>query len=137
MITREQVADLRPGDVVELACANWTPGTTIRGPIWGAGLDESEEDREPFVGPVCLREMGPAVSLTVISRGPRPLHNCPECTHMAPKVGDPWCAADDAPQTGRECAVTDPETGFVCCRCRPHPSPHIAGNGRNVLAVWS
>lgn len=33
-ITREQIADLRPGDVVEFADGRWLPGTVLRGPLW-------------------------------------------------------------------------------------------------------
>ena len=68
-IPREQVADLRPGDVVELRYDNY-PETVIRGPLHGgatlyvAFLVVRHADGRPGVGD----------SLTVISRAPRPLY---------------------------------------------------------------
>lgn len=68
MITREQVADLRPGDVVEIA---WPNGAILHGPLY-------EEDDHLDLGPLILRystggvgHSMPSCDLTVVSRAPR------------------------------------------------------------------
>jgi hypothetical protein len=74
VITREQVADLREGDVVEVAHEDWPEGTVVRGPLWlmdGETLQVARivvrhwDGRHPF---------DTGLSLTVISRAPRPLY---------------------------------------------------------------
>lgn len=73
-ITREQVADLREGDVVELAGGNLR-GATVRGPVF------REHNGWLLVGPdQVVRDPDGAPSsdsrrtLTVVSRAPRPLY---------------------------------------------------------------
>jgi hypothetical protein len=77
VITREQVADLQPGDVVEYRRDDWPEGALVRGPVEQAGPREpmyvlkgifgiAEWDGSPFEGR--------SSSLTVISRAPRPLY---------------------------------------------------------------
>jgi len=78
MITREQVADLREGDIVEMSWACEGGQITIRGPLWGgrgeqlsvAGYWVRESDGAP------VQALGPRGSrtLTVISRAPQPLY---------------------------------------------------------------
>ncbi|MCU1617357.1 MAG: hypothetical protein JWO98_4897 [Frankiales bacterium] len=74
MITREQVKDLQPGDVVEVTHADWPDGTVVRGPLWmhdGETLQVSRivirhwDGRHPY---------DTGLTLTVISRAPRPLY---------------------------------------------------------------
>jgi hypothetical protein len=79
-ITREQVADLRPGDVVELRLDDWAKGAAIRGPL-------RSTEQETLVLPIpggdgvywVRGDNGHAFdgahrTLTVISRAPRPLY---------------------------------------------------------------
>lgn len=82
MITREQIADLREGDVVEITSTNWGPGASMRGPL------VAKEDGALDVGRIgwttsrgfCVRRRdgepawGNERTLTVISRVPRPLY---------------------------------------------------------------
>jgi hypothetical protein len=69
-ITREQVADLQPGDVVALSCTAWAPGTVIRGPVWIGSLSKT-----PHIGPIDLAmAWGEHAALTVVSRASRPLY---------------------------------------------------------------
>lgn len=89
-ITRADVADLRPGDVVELVHDDWPAGTKLRGPVWG--------DRGRLhVGSYIVRDGAalatPGFSLTVISRAPRPIyvnHDRP-----VPVLGDVVRTAND------------------------------------------
>jgi hypothetical protein len=68
MITREQVADLQPGDVVELVDSRWLSGTTVRGPL------ESHDSGALFVGDHVVRHSDgrpnprPEYTLTVVAR---------------------------------------------------------------------
>ena len=70
MITPEQVADLQPGDVVEI---RWDahPGVIVSGPLRPRGGGQ-------WVGPVPVigpsGEMHESITLTVISRAPRPIY---------------------------------------------------------------
>lgn len=82
MITKESVADLREGDVVEL---RWDghPDYRVTGPVW-------RDAEGAHVGPGLLAHSGgqlslwlEPVTLTVVSRAPRPLHDCPDCKHVA------------------------------------------------------
>jgi hypothetical protein len=82
-ITREQVADLRPGDVVELRDERW-PGVVTRGPVregergylWLA--DVVVKDKDPS------RQFAPhTATLTVVSRVPRPLYVNHDRTEVA------------------------------------------------------
>ena len=88
-ITREQVQDLRPGDVVEIRLDDWDSGQAIRGPL-------TPSDTFPGVLEVRIpggdgrywgrSDNGHPVdpdhrTLTVVSRAPRPLyvnHDRPE-----------------------------------------------------------
>jgi hypothetical protein len=93
-ITREQVADLRPGDVVELTHASHE-GVTLRGPA-----RTHRDSRAVWVGDTLLmdlrgelRDASRWTHLTVVSRAPRPLyvnHPRTEPTHgdTAAWVGD-------------------------------------------------
>jgi len=83
MITREQVADLQPGDVIEFRDDDW-PGTVISGPLvstaiglclgnftivrWANG-EPNERSR---------------ATLTVVSRAPRPLYANHDRTEAIP-----------------------------------------------------
>lgn len=80
MITREQVADLRPGDVVEVSGYPVLKGATVRGPI----VASEGRGKRLVVGPVVVRHSdgSPPLQysddsefiLTVVSRAPRPLY---------------------------------------------------------------
>jgi hypothetical protein len=97
-ITREQVADLQPGDVVEM---RFPSGASLRGPLtgvdFGSGLGLGIVD----VGwSVRLSDGTPAwaltdlgATLTVISRAPRPLYVNHPRTEQRP--GDVVRDADD------------------------------------------
>ena len=96
-ITREQVADLQPGDVVELRHSDW-PDTVITGPL------RSERTGELVIADLVLRWTDGSVAtwardlgnLTVISRAPRPLYVNHDRTESVPgdvmrdKDGDIW-----------------------------------------------
>jgi hypothetical protein len=93
MITREQVADLQPGDVVEVASEEWPAGTVVRGPLWmqdGETLQVARtvvrhwDGHEPF---------DTGLTLTVVSRAPRPLYVDSDKTE--PDPGDVVRDADD------------------------------------------
>lgn len=76
MITKEELADLREGDAVELRDSRWG-GVTISGPVRLTGMGlcvgplliVGPDGREPYDpdGPI-------ERSLTVVSRAPRPLY---------------------------------------------------------------
>ncbi len=94
MITREQVADLRPGDVVEVASDRW-PGVVMRGPLhetrgylsvgpWAVRLPDGSEYLD--LGETSTR------TLTVVSRVPRLFANS-DRTHLV--GGDVARNADD------------------------------------------
>ena len=82
-ITREQVADLREGDVVELRDDRW-PGVVVRGPV-----RYITNNAYPHVGPAVIWPDGVehiAQEITVVSRAPRPLYvNHPR---TEPAMGD-------------------------------------------------
>jgi hypothetical protein len=73
-LTREQVADLQPGDVVEIVQGTWPAGTTLRGPL------RESRTGTLFIGDVVIRHNDGFprrwndFTLTVISRAPRPLY---------------------------------------------------------------
>jgi hypothetical protein len=77
VITREQVKDLQPGDVVELRHRLF-PEITLRGPVSVSGARE----HDLVLPPVWIRDRsgdpaedtGMWADLTVISRAPRPLY---------------------------------------------------------------
>jgi hypothetical protein len=75
-ITPEQVAGLRPGDVVELTDRNWPDGTILRGPLWADGDELRVGDAAMIRWP--MRAWMPYQhkdrTLRVISRRPRPLY---------------------------------------------------------------
>jgi hypothetical protein len=108
VITKEQVADLRKGDVVELYSGVYT----IRGPL-RAHCDGSlwlhfwlirEEDGEPYLGHIKRR------TLTVISRAPRSLYvNHPRAI---PAVGDVVRDAENDDDARTWCY--DGDDGGVC-----------------------
>jgi len=125
-ITREQVADLQPGDVVEVVHEDWPTGTVVRGPLWlmdGETLQVARivvrhwDGRHPY---------DTALTLTVVSRAPRPLYvNHPRTEPVPGDVvrdadGDAWqfyrdewwCASPDA------CDEDDP-TGYPIEYYRP------------------
>lgn len=95
MITREDVRDLRAGDVVELRFAS---GSTIRGPLESFGprapglwiVDTGLTVRAPHGGPGLFPD---AATLTVISRAPRPLYV--NHSRTTPVPGDVVRDADD------------------------------------------
>lgn len=73
MITREQVADLQPGDVVELRDERW-PDVVTRGSV-------HESLGYLWLGDVVVKDKDPSrqfaphtATLTVVSRAPRPLY---------------------------------------------------------------
>jgi hypothetical protein len=95
VIRREDVADLRRGDVVELRDSRWG-GVTITGAVRETALG-------PYVGPLIIAKKdgsdpfdpdGPVDrTLTVVSRAPRPLYvNHPR---TKPVPGDVVRDADD------------------------------------------
>ena len=69
-ITREQIADLRPGDVVEFTDGRWLPGTVLRGPLW------AQSNGALLVGDLLVRHVNGNPgrwdngTFTVISRAP-------------------------------------------------------------------
>lgn len=80
MITREQVADLKPGDVVELSRPSTTDDAVtliVRGPLRQVSTVTGDT---LYAGSYCVRDQdghpvyGPRGTLTVISRAPRPLY---------------------------------------------------------------
>lgn len=84
-ITPEQVADLQPGDVVELRSEQWPDGTLITGPLWedrGVLKVASAAVRWPDLEPYGASTR----SLTVLSWTPRPLFTNHPRTE--PVVGD-------------------------------------------------
>jgi hypothetical protein len=96
-ITREQVADLRPGDVVEISDVHWPNGTVVRGPLWldgdtlhCAGEYVRHHDGSAPAG-------GATQTLTVVSRAPRPLYVNHDRTEPVP--GD---VVRDADGTGND-----------------------------------
>lgn len=96
MISKEQVADLRVGDVVEMTSDDWPAGSVVRGPLtasdWGdLGLyllDGEIGVRNWQGGPY-----DPTGTLTVVSRAPRPLYVNHDRTKPVP--GDVVRDADD------------------------------------------
>ena len=91
MITREELADLRPGDVVELTDTRY-PGVVTSGPL-------RDDAGELLLGAFTVRAFDglPAHprqrTLTVVSRAPRPLYvNHPR---TEPVAGDVVRDADD------------------------------------------
>jgi hypothetical protein len=77
-ITREQVADLQPGDVVELRDDRW-PEVVIRGPVRITENGDSYAVGELGISPAFLPEFrqpynAATRTLTVVSRAPRPLY---------------------------------------------------------------
>jgi hypothetical protein len=96
MITREQVADLRRGDVVELTDVEWK-GAVVRGPLWQGVTGLVVAD-----GYVVRYEDGEAPhtttrTLTVISRAARPFYVNHDRDH--PVLGDAVRDADDFTDT--------------------------------------
>lgn len=73
-ITRERIADLCPGDVVELRDDRWPEGTVTRGPLRKTdhGLCVAALMVVDSLGD--LFDAGGHRSLTVVSRVPRPLY---------------------------------------------------------------
>ncbi len=95
MITREQVADLQPGDVVEMTDDRF-PDVVTRGPL-------HQEDGSLYLGNFrCVRwedgslpSSGERCTITVVSRVPRPLYvNYPR---TEPMPGDVVRDADKGP----------------------------------------
>lgn len=105
MITREQVADLRPGDVVEVAADHWPSGSVWRGPVYEALGDlrvagglVRYDDGEPL--------RGAEWTLTVVSRAPRPLYVNHDRTEPVP--GDVVRDADSDLDVDRRVWLCDP-----------------------------
>jgi hypothetical protein len=96
MITREQVADLRPGDIVELSDASFH-GAVIRGSLWNNGTEQLNVGayivRDPSGSPYASEHR----TLTVISRAPRPFYVNHDRDH--PVLGDAVRDADDFTDT--------------------------------------
>jgi hypothetical protein len=76
-ITRADVADLQPGDVVEVVHEAWPTGTVIRGPL----TEHPISGALMVAGDIYVRRFdgsepaaGGYMHLTVISRAPRPLY---------------------------------------------------------------
>jgi hypothetical protein len=100
VITREQAADLREGDVVEATHEDWPAGTIVRGPLYldgetlqvGRIIVRHWDARPPF---------DTGLTLTVISRAPRPLYvNHPRTEPVHGDIvrdcdGDAWCFQRD------------------------------------------
>lgn len=75
MITREQVADLLPGDVVEIWHEDWPQGTALTGPIYEHSAQlRLGSDVIRFSDGDILARYARGGHLTVISRAPRPLY---------------------------------------------------------------
>jgi hypothetical protein len=77
VIDREQVADLQPGDVVELTRDEWPAGSAVRGPLRASdGIENALYLLDGFFG--VRNPQGepyePNGTLTVVSRAPRPLY---------------------------------------------------------------
>jgi hypothetical protein len=110
-ISREQVADLQPGDVVEVHVAEWREGVVLRGPLhesatgslWLADLQIRYHDGDVFGW-----SMGRRSTLTVVSRAPRPLYVNHDRTEPVP--GDVVRDADSGDPTVWLC--TNPTKGF-------------------------
>lgn len=101
-ITREQVVDLQPGDVVEISHPEWAGGR-IRGPLY-------KETAWSVCGYLVIRNDGSVSDyldrgdLTVISRAPHPLYvNHPR---TEPVAGDVVRADDE--QLARTWLYADP-----------------------------
>lgn len=102
MITSEQVADLQPGDVVELSWAHdGDPevDVTVRGPLHTLGIRGAL-----FLADYCVRDSsGSPVYvtrrfLTVIARAPKPFYvNHPR---TEPALGDVVTITEDSPMDG-------------------------------------
>ena len=97
MITREQVADLREGDVVELQDDRW-PGAVLRGPLRESApgvLRVANKLVRDYEGRPS--RFADTQQLTVVSRAPRPLYvNHPR---TEPVAGDVVRDADDDTDT--------------------------------------
>ncbi len=98
MITREQVADLQPGDVVEYGGHPELKGAKVVGP-----LHRRNDDRVLYVADYVVRDADGEpgryarehLTLTVVSRAPRPLYvNHPR---TEPMPGDVVRDADKGP----------------------------------------
>lgn len=113
-ITREHVADLQPGDVVELRHRLF-PEITLRGPVSASGAREYDL----ALPPVWIRERSgdPAedtsmwAELTVVSRAPRPLYVNHPRTKPAP--GDVVRSADDDDDVVYVCASPRSECAWL------------------------
>lgn len=102
MITREQVADLRPGDVVEIG---FDSGSVIRGPLMEdrheagvlrvANVDWVVRDQGGLLGGGLQRA---DASLAVVSRAPEPLYVNHDRSEPVP--GDVAKAADGSEPSG-------------------------------------
>jgi hypothetical protein len=99
-ITQEQVADLHPGDVVELRLDEWPPGQAIRGPLVLSktypGVLEIQIPGHASRYWVRTENRGPFNpgnrTLTVVSRAPKPLYV--NHTRTEPVPGDVVRAAE-------------------------------------------
>ena len=138
MIAPEQIADLRPGDVVELTDSRWG-GVRITGPIriTSHGL---------CVGPWLLaRNDGTDHFAEAQGVERHLLVTQPAVTDPA---DTPWVlGAPDWTGTqlgsgrvsGLPCGAVDPSPmGWLCTRNHDHPLDwHVAGDGEQILAVWA
>jgi hypothetical protein len=102
-ITREQVADLREGDVVEYHRSDWPDGVVIRGPLHRSKSGGQWIGLATFAirfddGDVNGFAFDKDTTLTVVSRAPRPLYVNHDRTEPVP--GDVVRDADsDDPAT--------------------------------------
>jgi hypothetical protein len=106
VITRADVDDLRPGDVVELHRNGWPDGTVVRGPLYAVGgwLYVAEHSVMSLIGSGV--SLGASYSLLVVSRAPRPLYVNHDRTE--PVSGDVVRDADSDVDTDRRVWLCDP-----------------------------
>jgi pimeloyl-ACP methyl ester carboxylesterase len=127
-ITREHVADLHEGDVVELIDSEW-PGVTIRGPV------VNNAGRYWSVGSFAFTIPSDRLSLTVVKRVPRPFYINHPRSHPLP--GDVVRMTD---KTGRQRIVFLTAGGWLDEFHREHDlrradHPVLLVNGENDEVV--
>lgn len=115
-ITREQIADLQPGDIVQFRYVAWPENTFLQGPL------EGEEASNLYVGGHCVRYgkhqprlplLTGAATLIILARKPRQVYvNHPR---TGPVPGDVVRDADDDDTLTWNCVEPD-HTNEFCWR---------------------